>query len=372
MNDEHAEAQELSVRAAGLIVDGRTDDAQRLFARAAELEAQALAAIPDGGIRTRSVLSVSLGSLLYKAGLLPEAERTIFGLLAAATLDPWAERQLRDLLGVVGDELVLLQRLGRRYVGEAIAVALRGGEIGVHTGPLDLILEKANGFQSLVLRMAEWVGRLPLRRTGAPPRDLQDLISARAGEPAGGSYVLEIRLTEPVQPDLFEGVKVPPVVLSDQLFGFLESVATGLPEDVEKVVPDADYRRALLQLTRNILPEGKRVHEIGISRMSNRGLQSVYLTDDLRPRIRRVTPRPALSVAESETTHRGVLRGLHLDRHWLILALADGTHVVCDTVPDLLDDVVGPMVNRQVTVSGTHRGGRGRLLVNDIELTDNE
>lgn len=371
MNDQHTAAQDLSARAAAVLAEGRAQEAQRLFADAARHEAAALASVPSDRIRTRSVLSVSVASLLYKGVELDEAERAIFSYLAPADLEAWADTELRELLYVVADERVLMTSLTRRYSGESITVSLRGGEIGAGTGPLDLILEKAGGFRSLLYRMAEWVGQFPLRHQGPPPRELQDLVQARATEAAAGSYRLEIRLTEPVQPNLFEPPRVPPTELSDRLFDFLQRLTTGTSGDLEGLVPQSDYRKALLQLTRNIVPGGKRIREVGIYRKKLDRLESVDLTDALRLRIREAIPRQESS-PEEHTSVRGTLRALHLDKNWLELALQDGSHVTCDTLPEMLDDVVGPMVNRHVLVTGARRQKRGkeRLRVSEIELVD--
>jgi hypothetical protein len=266
-----------------------------------------------------------------------------------------------------------MNTLARRYTGENITLSLRGGEIGAGTGPLDLVLEKATGFRSLLYRMAEWVGRYPLRRQGPPPKDLYDLVQARATEPAVGSYRLEIRLTEPVQPNLFEPLRVQPADLSDRLFNFLECLTAGTFKDLEDLVPQSDYRKALLQLTRNIVPGGRRLREVGIYRTKNDRLQSIYLTDALPPRIREAIPKEE-SPSKERLSYRGTLRALHLDRNWLELALEDASHITCDTVPDMLDDVVGPMVNRHVLVTGPlrHKRGKSRLLVSEIERVDEE
>lgn len=377
MNEQHTTAQELSARAASLLAEGQAEEAQRLFAEAAKYEEKALASIPPGRNRTRSVLCVSVASLLYKGALLDEAERAIFVHLAAGELDGWADAQLRELLQVVSDERLVMTTLARRYSGETITVALLGGEIGVGTAPFDLFLDKAAGFRSLLYRMAEWVGQFPLRRHGLPPDEVRDLVQARATEAAAGSYRLEIRLTEPAQRDLLKPTRVPPGELSERLFNFLERLTAPTDKDLkglEDLVPQPEYRSALLQLTRNIVPSGKRLDEIGIYRKKQDRLQRVYLTGALRPRIRDAIPRPPKSPTEEETSHRGILRALHLDQDWLELKLEDGTPLRCETVPEMLDDVVGPMVNRLVLVTGHTRKsqGKNRLLASEIELVEEE
>ena len=79
----------------------------------------------------------------------------------------------------------------------------------------------------------------------------------------------------------------------------------------------------------------------------------------------------AVCMALSEAAE---LRALHLDQKWLELILPKGEHEKCFTLPDMLDDVAGPMVNREVVVRGPkRRRGRGeRLLVHEIRLPDED
>lgn len=371
-NDKHREAEALSAAAANARAEEQLEEALKLYARAASAEEAALSEVPEEKVRTRSVLSVSVASLLYKAHMLDEAEVRIFRVLGLGSLEEWADRQLRELLQVVSDERILVTTLGRRYSGATITVALRGGEIGSGTGPLDLILEKAASFRNLVYRFAEWIGKYPLRVRGNPPKELIELIQARASEPAPGSYRLEVRLTEPLQMQVFESPRVRPQAVSDAMFDFFARLTEGTPAQLEELVPESDYRRALLQLTKNLTPLGKRLREIGISRRRDDKIQSVYLTDALPRRIREVLPPREMDESEPRDKLRGVLRALHLDKNWLEVTKKDGEPVKCDTVHDMLDDVVGPMVNREVVATGPVRLRRGvrRLLVEEIELAE--
>lgn len=373
LTDKHRKAEVMSAEAAKAKSEGKTEDALKLYAQAAEFEEAALEEVPLDKVRTRSILSVSVASLFYKAEMLEEAELAIFRFLSSKKLEPWADQQLRNLLPVVADEKLLAATLGRRYSGENITFALRGGEIGSGTGPLDLILEKASGFRSLLYRFAEWIGKYPLRLHGNPPKEVMQLVQARALEPAPGSYRLEIRLTEPLQLELFESARVRPQDVSDAMFQFLNRLTQKYDySKLEDLVPQADYRKAFLQLTRNIAPGGKRIKEIGIYRKYEDKIQSIYLTEALPARIKEVIPRQPRVSTETETEVRGVLRALDLNKNWLELTLPDGGRVKCDTQPDMLDDVVGPMVNREVIIRGPmrFRYGANRLWVEEIELAD--
>jgi hypothetical protein len=101
ISDKHREAEELSVAAAQAVAEGRNEDAKALYAQAAECEKAALARMPRTKVHTRSILSVSVASLLYKAQLLARAEETITRLILSRELEPWADKQVKELLGVV-------------------------------------------------------------------------------------------------------------------------------------------------------------------------------------------------------------------------------------------------------------------------------
>jgi hypothetical protein len=374
IGESHRQAEVLAAEAAAALASGRKLEAFELYSKAAALERAAFGETPEEKQRTRSILAVSFISLLYKARKYTEAELGIFALLASRQLLPWAELQLRELLEAVTDEKLIQERLNRQYTGESITVALRGGDIGAGTGPLDLILEKAGGFKNLFYRFAEYVGNYPLRFSGAPPKALIDFLQVRATQASAGSYRLEIRLTEPTQLSFLERSPISPPVVSDTLFEFLRAVNAGKVETVEALVPHPGYRKALLELTRSIAPTGKRLTEIGVYRGKGEEIETVYLTTALPERVRQFLPqKPRATGAEPEEL-QGVLRAVHLDENWLEVTLPRSVQEKCDTMPDMLDDMVGPMVNREVIVRGTRRtkagGGPRRLMVEEIELAE--
>jgi hypothetical protein len=61
---------------------------------------------------------------------------------------------------------------------------------------------------------------------------------------------------------------------------------------------------------------------------------------------------------------------LHLDKRWLEIHLEGGGAQRCETPEDVLDDVVGPMVNKNVKIAGfwSRKRGNRRFFLDDIEL----
>ncbi len=368
-NRLHQEAQALSAEAALLLSQGDLLAARALFSRAADQELAALASLPEGRTRTRGIVAVSAASLLYKARRLQEAERTCFRFLGQENLPPFAEIQIREVIDAVSDEFFVETSTHSVYSQQGITLSLRGGEVRVGTAPLDLLIHTTTGFRNLLVRCAEWDGGYEFRTRGGPPREVRDFVQARATEGRAGSYRFDVRLYEPPQTDLFRDPRISASRVVDQVFSLVRGVHQGPSDSLVSLVPDPRWRGALLHLLRAITPSGRRLAEVEMIRIGSRGVEAVTLSPHTRHRI-----ADALAVdspeGEEPAEFRGVLRALHLDRSWLEIRKEDGKLQRCDAVSHLLDEVVGPMVDRQVVVRGrmNRTASRPRFLVEDIEL----
>ena len=123
--------------------------------------------------------------------------------------------------------------------------------------------------------------------------------------------------------------------------------------------------KAFLKLVRNLLPDGKEIREIEILALN--GIESLSLTRHSKGIIRQHLS-PYMSVVEYEDVLTGILRALDLDNGWVEL-VESGKHHKCRIGENkVLDDVVGPFVNRRVRVPGrwTGSGARRRFVLNDI------
>lgn len=369
----HDKAQELASQAAVLLSQGDSIAARSLYARAAELEVVALGDVPADRVRTQAILSVSVVSLLYKARQYDVAARWCHRFLADDTTLPHARHQLRELLEVVNDEQVLLKH-GREYVGDEITISLRGGEIGSGTAPFDTAMDYQTGVRSWLYRVAEFQGNYPFRTKGPPPTAVVDALQARATQHAIGSYRYTLRLTRPAQMSMFNGLeKQDPAAVTGAVFAILDMVDRRDVAGLRNLVPSEDHRVGILKVLRTLVPDNRRVGEVGIIRARDGGtIETAGLFPETKDRIKHhlMAGRPDAAEGSPGGSQpdevQGVLRALHLDKHWLVLHLDGGEVRMLNTVENMLDDVVGPLVNRRVTVRGTWTK-RMKLIVSDVE-----
>lgn len=382
-NKDHERAQSLASDASLALQKGHEAEALDLYLRAAEFEQRALAAIAKTKKRTWNILAVSHASLLYKAQRYEDAEFVLYGYLARRDLLEFYRQQLRELLDVVLDEQALPE--GYKYSGEEIVFTLRGDDIGRGTAPLDLVLQKAAEVKNVVARTAELQGEFPFRQAGLPPREVSEFLQSRATQPIAGSYKFALKLIEARQLNLLAPPRLRARDVSDRLFAFAKLACSETPsarDELKRFVPHDDYRRVMLRLLRNVIPTEKGLSEVELSRArqkeetTDRPVVDTLLFPKSSRRIVSEKLReetPPTSDPSRVVELRGTLRALHLDQNWLEVTLPDGEQRRCETPASVLDDVVGPMVNRRVRIRVEElmrTGRRASFHLTDIDLDE--
>ena len=362
----HEASERLASTAQAALRDGQRQKARELYARAADAEQRAVADLDAAKTRTLGISSVSAVSLYYKAAMFERAEEVACRWLSAESVPVFAKEQLRILLQSIWSEQTRNKAPARFEPGE-ILVSVQGGEIVSGGAPLDLIVEKVKIVQSLFHRTAEFLGGLDHRRRSAPNKEIQDSCRPWLFQAAPGSYQFAVAIQKEYQPDLFEPALPSPGDVADCFMQILRVGIEDPEESFTEVVPDADYRKTFLKLTRNLAPDGSvcrrlDVRVAGDSRPISLGLD---VRHDLGRFIREAKRGHESPEFPPEPLH-GVLRAVHLDKDWLEVAVEKGASLRrVHAVGEEVDDVLGPLVNKPVIVYVRDVAGKCKFL--DIE-----
>lgn len=365
----HRQAEALMARADLFASAGQTDDARPLYGEAARLEAQTFDVIPSSRPRTRGIIAVSAVSLFTRAGDLRTAVLHAHRFLADGSIHGDARLRLRDLL----DEAESLQRardLGQELSDHRVLVLLKGERVLYGLAPLDLVVIKLKQIENYVIRVGEWVMKRPFRKRAVSDEELHAHFVPMLGAFQGGSFQFEVRIAAPVQPELplFELTReAGPNKVADEFFTIIELVAKRSGQELEERVADPKYREIFVKLVRNLVPDGKDVREVEIRRIGL-GTSAVAV---LRPEARTIVkghlpPSPTQFASGTESVEIGTLRALDLDKGWIILSKQGERHKLPVAPDKVLDDVVGPLVNRKVGVELQRSRHRAKFLVVDI------
>jgi hypothetical protein len=183
-----------------------------------------------------------------------------------------------------------------------------------------------------------------------------------------GSYQFAVAIQEPRQGKLFGDDLPDPSTLTSTFLAILRASSEDPAGALNEIVPNDEYRTTFLKLTRNLAPTGKLFGRMEITGTGD--WQPVVLIPASRLAIPEVLKtEKGQDVDDSEVLEiKGVLRALDLNNDWLEITVEGGAQKISG-VGDAIDDLIGPMVNHNVTVSARHR--KSKLLFIDFE-TDEE
>lgn len=363
----HAESEglasqaELEIRRRDLVA------ARALYAKAAEAENQALLAIDPGKPRTLGITAVSAASLWFKAGAFKKSAQ-LCHLMLSGDMPDFASAQLQALVQAIWIE-ESKQEAEVAFLPGQVNFSIKGGEVVVGGAPLDLIVDKVKGIQSILHRTIEESQGMPLRRRGDPRREVQDACRAWLFQLPPGSYQFSVAIQEPPQRDFFRAT-VDPEMIAERFLGVLRASASGDPAQLAALVSDPGYQSAFLKLARNLAPTGKTFGQMDVS--SAGGGEPVALRPEnrkaLNGAIKLLNPKPIADPTTVEEMLKGVLRAVDLDKDWIEVASDAGAFHI-NGLAEALDDVIGPMVNRRVVVR-VRRDSASKYTFEDIELDE--
>jgi hypothetical protein len=362
----HTESEKLAIEAQLAARNRNHDHALDLYRKAAEAEKHALDLVDRSKMRTRAVTAVSAVALWFKAREYAVAEQLAYEMLADASVPEFARSDLRNLVQAIWTE-ASKQSAGVAFLPGQVTVSVKGGEVVTGGAPLDLIVERVQTIQSLFYRTIEYLQGASHRRSGGPSKEIHDACRPWLFQAAPGSYQFAVAIQKPMQSDFFKADVEPERIANH----FLEVVDASASEDIarlETLVPDPAYRSTFLKLTRNLAPTGKSFDVIelrgaGDTRPVSLGVET---RTNIRKALKAEQEPKATSIAVTEEL-RGILRAVHLDKDWLDL-MVDGVSMHVVGLEDAVDDVIGPMVNKEVIVRA--KRSAGKLVYDDIELAE--
>lgn len=363
----HSESEKLATEAQLLFLARNYSEARGLYNSAAELEKRALDSLDASKTRTRGITAVSAVALYFKSGEFSVAEQIAYAMLADARIPAFAHADLRTLVQAIWTENAKKEAQVTFLPGQVL-VSVKGGEVITGGAPLDLIVDKVQTIQSMFYRTIEFLNGIELRRIGRPTKELQDSCRPWLFQSAPGSYQFSVAIQKPVQPDFFKQ-HIEPEQVASHFLQIVSASSAGKTEELEKLVPDAGYRNTFLKLTRNLAPTGKNFERIEFRASGE--IRPVAVGIDARASINQQLRNKSDDLILTENTPedlKGTLRGVQLDKDWLEVVV-DGQSFHVEGLQDAIDDVIGPMVNRQVHVKAMRTPQNKHKFV-DIELAD--
>lgn len=335
--------------------DGRPDEATKFFALAFEAERTAALLLKDRGADaepTRSILLRSAATLALDCGELREAERLSAIALSGEPPEEIAE-ELRDVLDRANFGRHL-QVKGVSLEEGDMQLSLHGNAVAPGFAPSTVAFTRIQAAERAYFRTAE-------RKAGASydshanrqiRRDYETFVSI----PRAASFAVSFRFGR-IQSHLLPGLS--PTELLDDLLECLELFNRGDGEALHRKIRDEHYYRNFVGLARQLAPDGSGIKLVGITAQINGQEKSVSLTTS---RLNSVSlyPRDGDDHPDHHpirhVTIKGTLRAASKTRGNYIKVIDNDGKAHKVIVPaELMSDIVRPLWDMEVTVTGTQR-----------------
>ncbi len=366
----HSQSEKFASQAEAALKKGDRARAIELYRLSAEEEERALNELDHSKTRTLGITIISASSLWFKAKEFKQAEQIAYHWLASNLLPDFASAKLQELLQTVWHERNF-QQAGIDFVQGQVTLSLDGGEVSVGAAPLWLVHHKANEVCNFFYRIIEMMLDRPFRKRGSPSPSILEHFRPWLLQAPPRSYRFAVRLQKSTQMTLFE---MTPEIddITRKFMQIVRTTTSESPEYLRQIVPNPEYRSGFLKMSRNLAPTGKTFNRLEIESTSDLDTFPIILYPDSRELLNSILHSEWENTGEEAQDEQiiGVLRALHLERDWLEIKLDDGPNTRVYQTGEVIDDIVGPMVNRRVIVTVVYNPKNNRYLYRDIQLEE--
>ncbi len=368
--EHHLNSEKFAGLADSAMKNGDIDKAVHLYKEAAKAEEQAVSFLDLSKKKTVGITIVSAAALYFKGKEFQKAEHIAYNWLASNKLSEFAASQLKTILQTIWDEKTF-QSAGVEFTKETVLISVSGGEVVPGGAPLDLIHRKVDEVKNLFYRIIEMQLNRPFRRRGAPATEIQEQFRPWLFQAEPGSYQFAVRIQKPAQLSLFPDKKPPVEEITMKFFEVLEASAKESHDELIQIIPDNEYRDYFLRLARNLAPTGKSFGKLKIKSAIDKESRPITFMPETRKAlnrtIRSTKKESDQDIELKELQLSGVLRALHLDKDWIEINIHEKSETIrIYQTGDVIDDIVGPMVNQKVLVD-VLAAPDGKYIFQDIQ-----
>ena len=347
----HDQAMDLAFLADRSKAAGNLDEARRLYGQALESELEAIAALHSPTPKTLAVMHRSAAWLALECDEIRQAEQ-----LASAGLAGDPPPDIAEELREVWEQANFHRHLhaqGIVLAGHEIQMTLAGPGVGLGITEWTGYRSRVDDTLKMITRITERRAERPFRHRGPPEAVIRKYLRPHVSLARAASYSVSIRLGRGQLhlPGLLDLPEMPEVI--HDFLTIVEEVNGAGEDQLDDLIPDDSYRRNALALVKQIAPDGAKIKQVGFTASGVDGPRMIGFT-----RTKKDVRQSASAPTEEPIVFNGIL--LFADArgksNQIRIVGEDGDHKV-KVAPEMMDDIVRPLWNSEVSARGVRRGG---------------
>jgi hypothetical protein len=368
----HRQAMEQSDLALVARMRGDEQAAVNHVVSAYELETKAANALTHqlDAEPTRSVLFRSAATLARDCGRFNEAEKLIYKALAG---EPPASiaGELQDLLEQVSFHRHLELR-GVQLSDEEVQMAITGRSVGFGMAPTDVFLGRVHSTENLLYRTAERKQNRPYRDRGRRDGKLAQDMELYMSVPRAACFAVTFRVG--ASPQSFLPGLSPGETVIDELLDCLRLYTQGQEAQLKERISEEAYYRNFISLARTLQPDGAKVNMVGFTTMRRGTTKQVAMTeatndaptltpqDVILEQGKKAKPDAGLVELRGELLIANATKKSGKQSGEIEIVTSGNIRVKVVVPPGMMSDIVKPLWESQVEVTGTRIGKKVHLL----------
>ena len=349
---------------------GKTEKANELYRHALDLELKAIREMTEPVEPTYSILHRSAGWLAIDCSEIRLAEKLASKALAGDPHPSIAE-ELRDLLEQVNFRRHL-ELKGVTLEVSDIQISVSGHGVGFGIARHDDVNQRIDNSIKAIRRIVERKCKKPFRERGRSEKHIEENYQLFVSTPRAASYAVTMKLGSNPDQQLIKGLIETNTVL-DEFMDLMEMVNQSKLSDIKERISDTAYLRNFLGLSKKIAPDGERIRQVGFTALRDGTERFVEVTNPASsiPSISNLDD--SLEIKSEPIEILGILRyadAIKGNKNEIkVIDDKKESHVI--EVPEgMMNDIVGPMWDSRVKITGYRR--KNRTILEDIwpEETD--
>jgi hypothetical protein len=367
------ESETLAAQAERAWSEGRRQEAQGLFAKAAKIEEDVALGVLASVPRSRSVLARSAVALWYKAGEYEHAKRIAYSFLATEALTEQGRSELEDLVDRCSREGAVASA---RVASDMIPVEMKmdGGRVLVGLAPASAARMVRERAMQLLMRSADYLSDQDYREQGPSELQRRDRLQIYEAPARAASFGVRLYVATGTQPPLVTSGggsatgDVTPVQVVDY-FLQVAGAASSSPAAIRDIVKKKEYADAFIEGFGDIAPDGEEVARVTCSAPSWR-LPNAPRASFERPQrdaLRAAVGPKARLPRPGEKDYEGKLIEVRLNHseQWLQLEVEGQSEPVCVMLPSKDKKLMGKAASfymQRVRLAAYMPSGRNKRI----------
>jgi hypothetical protein len=265
-----------------------------------------------------------------------------------------------------------LELRGVHLGDEEVQMALTGKSVGFGMAPTDVFLGRVHSTENLLYRTAERQMNRPYRDRGRRDAQLAQNLEMYLSVPRAACFAVTFRVVGSQQQSL-PGLS-PGEAVIDELLDCLELYTQGDDTQLKERISEEAYYRNFVGLARTLQPDGAKVNMVGFTTVRRGTTRQVAMTqaaretpaltpqDVLPDQGRKAKPEEELVELRGELLIANATKKSDKQSGEIEIVTSGNMRQKVVVPPGMMSDIVKPLWEAQVDVTGVRRGKRIHLM----------